>query len=384
MAAASGEAVPAQRLSNGDLCFLAADVPAMGSKVFLLSAAKDLENDEYRIEIDSLTGSVKRFTWKKKGLELIDTTAGVGLNGFIYVAGRDPANAFRATMTSVRTLEKGPLLNSLQVTADLRGCYGITAEYRLWSGTGTLEIINTIDKQKTYDPEGLHIAFPLQVRNGEMMYDLSFGVCSPEAGQVKGSNKNFMTAGNWTGIFGARTGLIMACPDAPLIEAGRIMNDPVVFGWVDKLDEPGPIYSYAMNNYWETNFHAGQEGPVTLRYGIKAGESIGVTEAERFGVEQRQPLLVVPADRHQKPLEPLFGAGFEGLVVFSVWPLEEPGTLLIGVYCPGPGPATLHWDPAWERLSLSDPGGLTAVPAGKEVVFRAGSVKFLKITRSGK
>ncbi|OHB75907.1 MAG: hypothetical protein A2Z25_20135, partial [Planctomycetes bacterium RBG_16_55_9] len=55
-------------------------------------------------------------------------------------------------------------------------------------------------------------------------------------------------------------------------------------------------YSYVMNNYWETNYKAGQEGPTTFRYSITHHKAFDSGAATRFGAERSQPLVVVPVD----------------------------------------------------------------------------------------
>jgi alpha-mannosidase len=52
-----------------------------------------------------------------------------------------------------------------------------------------------------------------------------------------------------------------------------------------------------MNNYWETNYKADQEGPTPFRYAIRPhGGPYDPVAAARFAVERNQPLVVVPTD----------------------------------------------------------------------------------------
>jgi len=64
------------------------------------------------------------------------------------------------------------------------------------------------------------------------------------------------------------------------------------------------IYSWAMNNQWITNFPLTQDGPVTFRYRILPHGAYDATVANRFGLEQAQPLAHVAANNDPK-IKPL-------------------------------------------------------------------------------
>ncbi|MCK7483887.1 MAG: hypothetical protein M0C28_48030 [Candidatus Moduliflexus flocculans] len=60
--------------------------------------------------------------------------------------------------------------------------------------------------------------------------------------------------------------------DAPLVEIGALTDETPRESerrvWRRKLEPSATLFSYAMNNYWHTNYKADQEGPVTLRYAV--------------------------------------------------------------------------------------------------------------------
>src|SRR5690606_38562542 len=45
----------------------------------------------------------------------------------------------------------------------------------------------------------------------------------------------------------------------------------------------GRIFSYALNNYWETNYKASQGGPMRFRFAITSGENLTNAQAMAFG-----------------------------------------------------------------------------------------------------
>lgn len=82
----------------------------------------------------------------------------------------------------------------------------------------------------------------------------------------------------------------------------------------------GHIYSYAMHNYWFTNYRAEQEGTLQFRYSIISGEGLTREQLARFDADTRGPVLAYPfvssfsakVGGEDRPLSPASGA-FLGL-----------------------------------------------------------------------
>jgi len=77
--------------------------------------------------------------------------------------------------------------------------------------------------------------------------------------------------------------------DAPLVALGDIVRGtwPVEFG-----QRAGTIFSYVMNNYWDTNYAAGQGGDFTFRYVLTSGSNLEPAYLSRLGREETSPLEV--------------------------------------------------------------------------------------------
>lgn len=106
----------------------------------------------------------------------------------------------------------------------------------------------------------------------------------------------------WLDISNETHGVTWCALDAPLFEYGdRHANISMGWGgqgnWVTKLEPSSTIYSWVTNNHWHTNFPLTQDGPVTFRYRILPHEEYDVAKANRFGLEQSQPLVYVTADK---------------------------------------------------------------------------------------
>jgi hypothetical protein len=330
-----GRPVASQRLSTGELAFLAEHVPPMSAARYIVKDGKtrnnatrdtsvmSLENGSIGLRINPKTGAIEEFTWK--GGDDV-ATLGRGLNQFLYVPGTNPDSAETLANVRVKVKETGPLVRSLFIEGDAPGCRQYSTEVRLIEGRDQVEITTTIDKQPIRNKEAVHIAFPFSVPEATVRYDVASAIVRPEADQLAGACKNFFSVQSWVDVSNTNWGVTLATPDAPLVEIGGITAERP---WMTHVLPSAVIYSYVMNNYWHTNYKADQEGVVVLHYVLLPHSGYKPEEAARFGMECRAPFIACPADPRPPP-QPLFRVEPAGVLVASIKPL--PGGWLLYAY----------------------------------------------------
>jgi len=346
-----GEIVPTQRLSTGEIGFIARNIPPLAAERFILKRSAllskspaelakatppVLSNYYLTVEIDEATGAIASLKHRDISGDLVAGKGGLGLNDYFYVAGRDPKEPKRNGPVTITVKEAGPFVASLVMESDAPGCNKLTREVRLVGSLDRVDIIDTIDKQKIYKQEGVHLAFAFNVPKGVMRMDVPWGVVRPELGQLAGACKNYFTVQRWADVSNDKFGATLATVDAPLIEVGAITNDPRGgVGWIKKLDPTTTLYSYVMNNYWETNYKASQEGPTVFRYSIKPHGKFDPAEAAKFSVGRSQRLIAVPVGKiapfHRLALniEP------EDVIVTAFKPSEDGQARILRLYNAG-------------------------------------------------
>jgi alpha-mannosidase len=119
--------------------------------------------------------------------------------------------------------------------------------------------------------------------------------------------------------------------DASLVSLGDIARGtwPQEFG-----QRPGTIFSYVMNNYYFTNYAAGQGGEFTFRYVLTSGNNLPPAYLSRLGREEMSPLEVDQITSQDKAINsprPLDSAQGSFLrvdqpdVVLQTWKMAEDG-----------------------------------------------------------
>jgi alpha-mannosidase len=330
----SGKVVPSQKLSSGEVVFIAENVPAFGSKSFNLEKAElkaaqinrsagKIENDKFILKVNKLNGSIESLIVKNRNIDLVDRNSLPGLNSYYYVAGRYPSDKYTPESSSCELIEDGPVTSVIKVTTEAKGSKSITNYYQLFNGLNKVVIKSEIDKEKIYTPEGVHLGFPFNVPSGVMHIDLAYGIYRPEADQLKAACKNYFTPEKWVDISNQDYGVTFVTIDAPMIEIGEITTDANSFGWLSAIKPSQTFYSYVMNNYWGTNYKASQDGPVTFRYSIHPHGMFISSDAERTAAEESDPLIIVPVSETDKEASSLFTLKSRGIVVTALVPQAD-------------------------------------------------------------
>ena len=300
---ASGIPLPSQRLRGGELAFLARDVPAEAAVHFTLEAGDGtavggegmgggtLTTSEFSLRLDSETGDINSIRHLPSGKELVNATE-AGLNQYLYVPGRDPAEVVTSGEAVVSWVEEGPLVWTLSAVAEAPGLRGsLVREMTVVEGWDRIHLTNRVPKAWVLDPEAVLFRFPFALDDPEIHIDGPFGPYRPESDQLPGASRNFFSLQRWVDLSDEDLGITMASIDAPLVQFGEIRTDAIVTGWLERAEKFPTLYSYVMNNYWETNYRAAQDDEVTFTYALRVHDGFDEGEATRFGLEEARPLI---------------------------------------------------------------------------------------------
>ncbi len=116
------------------------------------------------------------------------------------------------------------------------------------------------------------------------------------------------------------------------------------------------FHSYVMNNYWDTNYKASQDGITTFRYAVAPHGPYRGEEVARLGMEFSRPLIAASA-RGSEPAAPLLTVEPAGVIVETLKPSDDGRAWIVRLYGASghPEKATLHWRAGLTpHISLSD------------------------------
>ena len=304
--------VPSQRLSGGQLVFLAREVRPFGASRFRIrpgpcplpggakAEASRLLSSQFFVHVDEQTGGIDHLFSRFLGRELVQTNGAPEWNDYFYLLGSDASAAQRNGTPSVTVKENGPLVASLVVRSDAPGCRSLVREIRVVEGLNRVELVDTVDKLAVRAKEGVHFGFGFQVPRGAVRLDVGWAEVRPEVDQIPAACKNWFSVQRWLDISNSRFGVTWSPVDAPLVELGgltaNLLGSQTDYRvWLRHLAPTQTIFSWVMNNHWHTNYRADQEGPTVFRYALEPHFAFAPDAAAKFGVECSQPLVVLKA-----------------------------------------------------------------------------------------
>jgi alpha-mannosidase len=406
---------------DGAILVLAKDIPPVGYAVFAVETADEsagrggpagaaaaapagaregtIENRFYRVTIDPRTGGLSSVFDKELGRELVDRSCAWPLNTYVYeqpeggreavdnMAKRAVFHRWTADSAKVAAVERGPLTTSLVVASAPKMCASLRSRIVLYSDIKRVDLVNDLDKIETFDPEAVYFAFPFDVgaglprgQGGEsgglapiVRMEIAGADMVPGVEQLPGTTLDWQTAQHWVVFGGPEARVIWSPVEAPLVQFGDINTGK----WQKNMDLHNAwVFSYAMNNYWMTNFKASQHGRVGFRYSLTSQPPAAGSDrvaATRFGWEVHTPLVATWLTAgNEGPVTPravsFLSVDAPNVIVQALW-LDEDGTPVARL-------REIGGEPAEGRLTSGLFFGVTArTSEGRESVEN-GSIPF--------
>ncbi len=379
----AGNSVPSQQLASGELAFVARNVPAFGARRYFVregaaAAAGSvhanrlkLSNKSISVKIDRKTGAIRSL--RRKGIhgELVDLRKGVGLNDYLYILGRD-AGKHRQKITGplqISVEDAGPVVGTLRIESGAPGCEKLVRRVRIVDGLDFVELIDEVNKTRERKPEGLYFGFPFKVPGAEARIDTPWAVVRVEKDQLEGANRNYYCVQRWVDLSNADRGVTWVTPDAPMLQFDPIkIAKP--FGteyWREQIDPGACFWSWTMNNHWETNYKADQEGLITFRYVVRPHKGgYDPVREQQFGRSVCQPLQAVRVDAARPTAPALLTLSDPGILVTSIRPSRDGKAYIVRLFnvTDEPRSTTLTWRRPMGAAWISNPMEDAVSPAG--------------------
>ena len=309
--------------------FIARDVPAVGYKVYAIRAAKmsapapvaepgaTLESPYYKVQLDPDTGAIRSIFDKQLQKELVSQDGPYRFGEYLYVTGADkvPNRIITYSLVlpkpqlEVHPAHNGRLLSVMRTpdgmvarmeSEDLN-TPKIETEIRLFDGEKKIELVEDVDKKEVDSKEGVYFAFPFAMSHPQFQYEVQNGVVDPAQDMYPGAGHEWFSAQHWVSVQQDELSGTLMPMDAPLVTLGDINRG----AWPDEFGKrPGTVFSYVMNNYWNTNYRAGQGGHFSFHYAVTSAATTDDANLSRLGWEEITPLETDVVSSQDKALAP--------------------------------------------------------------------------------
>ncbi|MFI0452598.1 glycoside hydrolase family 38 C-terminal domain-containing protein [Actinomadura sp. 6N118] len=257
-----------------------------------------IENEYYRVTYDLAEGYLSSVFDKVAGRELVNADAAAGFGQYIYdrYATAPHFNHLSGHMlvhdktllgdraigrnAGVVRCERTPAGERLVVELTGKGVDWLRTTIDLYAGVPRLDLRFQLGKQPTAAKEAVFFSFPFAVGGPPSVWELTGGVGGTHVPSVPGSAEHMRPIRHWTAFEDADLTVAWATLEAPLVQFGSIHMPYAPFP--PTLDvEPSTVYSWALNNIWDTNFPSQQSGETTFRYAVAS--ATGGVPGRRLG-----------------------------------------------------------------------------------------------------
>lgn len=300
--------------SDGAVLALAQDMPECGYLAIPLAPTTGaaparagpivgtaIESDWYRVSFDPANGSITSVIDKELGRELVDTNAPHGFNEYLYVSGgekrvlegpggrsgRDDLSVFPQGKAILRAERLGSLGQRMTVETSSEMTPAIRCEVTVWNGIKRVDIANRLTKNLTYNKEAAYFAFPFAARSPQFRYEAPAAVVNVATDMLPGACLDWFAVQHFVEVESGDGLTVTWSPvDAPF----ACFQDIFRGKWQRELPlANGHVYSYIMNNYWFTNYRAGQDGEFLFRYSITSRANADAAFSAMFGRQAANP-----------------------------------------------------------------------------------------------
>nr|WP_312891541.1 hypothetical protein [Nonomuraea muscovyensis] len=243
-----------------------------------------IENEFYRVSYDVGAGHIGSIFDKTAGRELVNGDAAAGFGQYVYdryataphfnhLSGHVGAHdrtllGDRAigTHATIVKAERTAVGEKLVVELRGKGVDWLRTTIELHRGVARVDLTYQLAKQGTPAKEAVFLAFPFAT-GPATAWELTGGVGGPDVPRVPGSAAYMLPIRHWIAFDDPELTVAWATLEAPLVQLGTIHMPYAPFP--PTLDhEDGTVYSWALNNIWDTNFPAQQQGETTFRYAV--------------------------------------------------------------------------------------------------------------------
>lgn len=344
--------VPVEVLRRGagydHVRFMAHDVPSLGYKCYAivpehqisdapandeksLPVSNTVENSYYRVTFDPAAGAIKSIYDRQLGRELVNASSPYRLNQYVYVSGGEGsqivalgsslplakltvAQANPGRVTAVRKTSYGEILTYQTSGHDAPS---IRTDVVLFDHQKKIEFVDHFQKTPEMHKEAIYFAFPFALTHPDFSYEIQNGWVDPSRDILKGGSLEWFTVRHWVRVKGPEFSAAVIPVNAPLVSLGDINRGvwPAQF-----KPKSATIFSYALNNYWHTNYYRVQGGHYTFRYVLTSGNRLSPVRLARLGRESMTPLelsQVISNDKYDNPPRPLPPAPASFLTISS-------------------------------------------------------------------
>lgn len=179
---------------------------------------------------------------------------------------------YQGRLTGVRVLDHGAVFDRVQLDFALEGTMHTDVVLTLYRQLPRVDFRLRTAKTLSQDIESVYLPLALALPDAERWIHSGGVAMRPGIDQLPGSNMEYYIADEGLLYQNGADGLLVNTLDTPLVYMGELVHHPIRLCDGAPQNNRRPVYSWVMNNTWETNFRMDLSGFGEYRYTLEACE----------------------------------------------------------------------------------------------------------------
>lgn len=222
-------------------------------------------------------------TGRRDGEDYLYVRRNMGRNRKAFRTKRCPGS-----MRDVKIQESGKLFDRVELKFVLDGAEECSLILTAYKNHAKLDVDFRLHKKSVWEPENVYLSLPFQAE--EIYIDKTAAILRPRIDQLPGTCVDFYAIQNAVVFDDGDNQVTLTSRDVPLITMGSLEAHPIrLMG--EGASNRDEVYSWVMNNFWETNFKASLGGFYQFHYELAVTERRSVTEAFKAAEAMNEGVL---------------------------------------------------------------------------------------------
>jgi hypothetical protein len=188
------------------------------------------------------------------------------------------AKKYIGDLTEVKVIDDGEIFTTIELFYELEGTYFSSVVIKMYNTLPKLEFKYKIAKKLSTDIESIYLPLTLNNLDAVLYIDKSDAIMRPGMDQIPGTCMEYYLTDNGLIYESKENTILIQAKDAPLLYMGELKHHPILLCDNKEENNKRDVYSWIMNNTWETNFKMDLSGFAEFCYTL---DLVKTTNAEQ-------------------------------------------------------------------------------------------------------
>ncbi|MDO4293807.1 MAG: hypothetical protein Q4C65_11350 [Eubacteriales bacterium] len=188
------------------------------------------------------------------------------------------AEQYQGDLKDVKILDHGPVFLRTELEFELEGTYHCSLILKMYRHLPKVEFSLHLAKTLSEDIESVYLPLALNLPEAELYIQNGGVKLRPGIDQLPGTNMEYYMADEGLVYRSAGQSVLINTLDTPLLYMGKMEHHPILLCDNKEENNRRPVYSWIMNNTWETNFKMDLSGFGEFNYSLELAQNASVQD----------------------------------------------------------------------------------------------------------